>query len=424
MKVFDVMSKQVDFVASDTSVRDVCRIIFGRGINGVPVCKGKKVVGFITEHDILSKFYPSMQEYMEDPVHMADFEGMEEKASEIFALTAEKIMSKDPTTVDQDTPLLRANSLMSTRKVGRLPVVDSKGNLTGILSKGDVFRAAVGDRLELDEDEEYNDWLSKRYYQTVDVTQRLSVELPDLIKVFKANKVEKILDAGCGTGDHVIALAEKGFKGIGIDRSNPMIRESHKRLDKASGAAKQRVKFLVGGYEELISNIDGEEKPDAVMFMGNTISHNPYNFEAIIKKTAKVLPENGVMIFQIENFEKVFKKQNGLLEFTRVKADYTKSPFVEHIFVEYLDPSHDREKTILKTFAIFDFDGKRWKFYGLRSTLFAYITKEKIEKVLKVSGYKDISFYGSSFDGRKWDYLFRQPFKPLEHDWLNVVAKK
>lgn len=424
MKVADVMSKQVDYVASDTSVKDVCRIIFGRGINGVPVCKGKKVVGFITEHDILSKFYPSMQEYMEDPVHTADFEGMEEKASEIFALTAENIMSKVPITVGPDTPLLRANSLMSTHKVGRLPVVDSKGNLIGILSKGDVFRVAVGDKLELAQDEEYNDWLSKRYYQTVDVKQRLSVELPDLLKVLKTNKVKNILDVGCGTGDHVIALAASGFTGIGIDRSTTMIGESNKRLDKVSDIVRQRVKFLVGDYEELVSDIDEEEKPDAVMFMGNTISHNPYNFEAIIKKTAKVLPENGIMIFQIENFEKVFKKQNGLLEFIRVKTDYEASPFIEHVFVEYLDPSRDKGKTILKTFAIFDFDGKRWKSYGLRSTLFAYVTKEKIEKVLKASGYKDISFYGSSFDGRKWDNLFREPFKPLESDWLNIVAKK
>ena len=62
MKVSDVMSKQVDFVSTNTSVKDVCRLIFGRGINGVPVCKGKKVVGFVTERDILSKFYTSIQD--------------------------------------------------------------------------------------------------------------------------------------------------------------------------------------------------------------------------------------------------------------------------------------------------------------------------------------------------------------------------
>ncbi|PJA00602.1 MAG: hypothetical protein COX78_00325, partial [Candidatus Levybacteria bacterium CG_4_10_14_0_2_um_filter_35_8] len=65
MKVQDVMSSRVDLVFTDTPVREVSRLIFGKGVNGVPVCNGKKIVGFITERDILAKFYPSMQEYIE-----------------------------------------------------------------------------------------------------------------------------------------------------------------------------------------------------------------------------------------------------------------------------------------------------------------------------------------------------------------------
>ncbi|MDO8657403.1 MAG: CBS domain-containing protein, partial [Candidatus Levybacteria bacterium] len=78
MKVSDVMSTQVNTVSPDTSVSSVAQIIFGHNINGVPVVKDRKLVGFITERDILSRFYPSMQEYVEDPVSARDFEGMEE----------------------------------------------------------------------------------------------------------------------------------------------------------------------------------------------------------------------------------------------------------------------------------------------------------------------------------------------------------
>jgi hypothetical protein len=106
-----------------------------------------------------------------------------------------------------------------------------------------------------------------------------------------------------------------------------------------------------------------------------------------------------------------------------LKNDYEASPYQEHLFLEYYDPPRDG-KTLLKTFTIFDFTGKRWKFYGVRNALFAYLTKEEIARILKACGHREISFYGSSFDGRKWDYLFRKPFKPLESDWLNVVAKR
>lgn len=54
----------------------------------------------------------------------------------------------------------------------------------------------------------------------------------------------------------------------------------------------------------------------------------------------------------------------------------------------------------------------------------AYNTKETIKKDLEKLGYKKISIYGGDFDGKHWDYLFRKEFKPLESDWLNVVAVK
>src|SRR3989344_6967357 len=202
MKVADVMSKYVDFVLENTKVEKLSLLIFGRGINGVPVCRNNKVVGFVTERDILSKFYPSIQDYVEDPFRASDFEGMEEKVKEIFEMNADKIMSKNPVTITPETPLLRAQSLMFIEKVGRLPVVDEKGNLVGIISKGDIFKAVVGEKLPFEQDEKYHDWLSRRYDTMVDWKTRLEKEIPDLVGLFKKENVRNVLDVGCGTGMH------------------------------------------------------------------------------------------------------------------------------------------------------------------------------------------------------------------------------
>jgi len=147
MKVANAMSKKVDYVTPETRVKEFSKLIFSHHINGVPVIKGKKVIGFITERDILQQFFPSIREYMEDPVNEANFEKMEKKISRIFELKAKKIMSKHPVTILPEIPLLEALSTMFMNKVGRLPVVNKKGNLVGIIAKRDIFKYLIGKRL-------------------------------------------------------------------------------------------------------------------------------------------------------------------------------------------------------------------------------------------------------------------------------------
>lgn len=421
MKVVDAMSRHVDHVLQDTKVKDVSLLIFGRGINGVPVCKNRKVIGFITERDILSQFYPSLDEYAQDPFREGDFEGMEKKVHDIFEMTADKIMSTNITRVTPDTPLLRAQSLMFIEKVGRLPVVDKNKNLIGIISKGDIFRVLVGDRLLFTEDEDYNDWLSKTYYAAVDIEDRLSHEIPDLLKVFTQYKVKTILDIGCGTGDHAIDLAQRGFNVVGIDRSQGMIREANKRKQVLSKEALGRLKFYRGSFDGLESKF--AQPFSAVLILGNTLSHNPHNCQDVIKQAAKYLSKDGVLILQITNFDKVIKAKNRLLSFNF--AQLSGEPNKEYGFLEFYDLPIERYKTILKTFAILVSDGgRRWKSSGVRNSLMAYNNKETIGKILRRSGFTKLSFYGGAFDGRHWDFLFRKPFKALESDWFNVIAIK
>lgn len=421
MKVADAMSRRVESVSEGTSVEKLSLLIFGHGINGVPVCRNKKIVGFVTERDILAKFYPTVSEYVEDPFGSSDFEGMEVKVKHIFEMRADQIMNKNLTTVTPDTPLLRAQSLMFIEKIGRLPVVDDQGNLIGIISKGDIFRALVGDKLLFSEDQDYTDWLSKTYYAAVDIENRLKHEIPDLLKVFSENKVKKILDVGCGTGDHVIDLAKRGFDIVGIDRSRVMISDANKRKKGMPETAKKRGKFIEGDVEKILPKFR-KEPFDAVLFLGNTISHNPRKYKDVLRNAVNLLTNKGIMIFQVTNFKKVLKTQKRLLSFNfaRIKDE----PSKEYGFLEFYDEPNEREMTILKTFAVLVSSGGRWKCSGVRNSLMAYVTKEGLRETLIRNGFTKVEFYGSSFDGRHWDYLFRKPFEELQSDWLVAIAKR
>ena len=415
MKVKDVMSTTLDYVSKDTKVKEVCRIIFGRGINGVPVCKGKKVIGFISERDIIAKFFPTQAEFTEDPFREGNFEEMEKKAEYVFLLPAEKIMSKSATTVSPETPLLRAQSMMLINKVGRLPVVDKKKNLIGMISKGDIFRAAVGDRLPFSAEEEYHDWQAKHYDIITDWSKRLSSEIPDLVSLFKKNKVKNIIDIGYGTGEHDIALAREGFNVLGIESSRLMHQASEKKRNELPKSLAQKLRFITGSYVKMLA----QEKIqyNAAVFLGNAFPHLVPHYKEVLSSISKVLSSSGaVVVLQITNFEKILKVKKRILDIT---FGYANSGLLdEHLFVRFYDPKKNGYLTL--NTSIFDNDGKRWKFRTMNSTSIAELNKKNIETLLKRYGFKKVSFYGGNYFGR----LFKDPFKPLESDWLNVVAER
>lgn len=407
------MEKQVDYVSPDTSVKEVCHLIFERGINGVPVCKNNKVVGFITERDVLAKFFPTMQEYVEDPVHEADFEKMEEKVSYILSLTADKIMSKTPVVIDQNAPLLRAQSMMFVHKVGRLPVVDGKGNLVGIVSKGDIFKTIVGQKLALGDEESYFDWLANHYDYAMDWEKRLAAEIPALIRVFKKNKIKKVLDIACSTGEHSITLARNGFEVVGLDSSGRMIKISDAKKAKLPDVVRNKVHFLKD-YKDSLSLF--QEGFDAAIFMGNALPHVIITDQNILKETINILNlQKGILIFQIDNFEKAIKVNRGLREFVIKKFGIG----IEHDHAFLTFYTKTKNKSLIHTKAIFDFNGENWRLRGINDTEIMYIDKQKIEAILRRFGFKEIEFYGSKF----LSPLFKEPFSPLESDWLNVVAR-
>lgn len=418
MKVSDVMSRDVEFVSSDTKLEELSRLIFGRRINGVPVCKGKKIVGFVTERDILSKFFPSIHEYMEDTVHSANFEDMEKKCAQILALTAKDIMSENPVTVTEETPLLRAQSLMFVNEVGRLPVVDSKGNLVAMISKGDIFRAVVGGKLQFVEDEEYHDWLSRHYDLVVRWTKRLGHEIPDLVSVFRKEKIKKVLDVGCGTGEHDIALAKEGFEVFGLERSTLMLEASKEKWTNLADSVKKRLTFLkAGNYVDILKK--KTRGFGAAIFMGNALSHNPQNFKSVLEAVGKSLFAKGaVLAFQIINFEKVFKTNKRLQDFNIVSVK--NDPNKEYAFIESYDPARKPGGNLTLNMAILHFDGRRWYPKAFNSTPIAHVDMEKMEALLQKLGFSDISFYGGMLLGE----LFKYPFDPLKSDYLNVVARR
>ncbi|MCL6096730.1 MAG: CBS domain-containing protein [Patescibacteria group bacterium] len=149
MKVRDVFQKKVGYITPNSTLHEASRYIFGHNHKGLPVVEGKKkkLVGFITEQDITSQLFPSIQELVEDYVHERDFEVMEQRVKEVLTKKVKDVMSRKVILIHVDEPLLKAESIMQLKDISRLPVINSKGHLIGIISKGDIFRALVSPKI-------------------------------------------------------------------------------------------------------------------------------------------------------------------------------------------------------------------------------------------------------------------------------------
>ncbi|MBF0136170.1 MAG: CBS domain-containing protein [Magnetococcus sp. DMHC-1] len=142
MLVREVMIKSVRTVKAGDSVRAVAAIICTNKISGLPVVDEQmKLIGLISEKDILNTLLPSYHDFLEDPIGARDFVGMEKSYSAVLQREVSSLMTKKLFTISPDDPVMKAASQMALHNFRRMPVVEKDGTLAGIVSLGDIHKA-------------------------------------------------------------------------------------------------------------------------------------------------------------------------------------------------------------------------------------------------------------------------------------------
>ncbi len=131
MYVSDWMTKKVFSVSPDDYLSDALSLMKEKGIKHVPVVKGGKLKGIISDRDI--------KEYSPSKATSLDIYELHY----ILAKTKIKeMMTTGVITTTSDAPVEEAAMIMLDRSIGCLPVID-EGNLAGIISDKDIYRALV-----------------------------------------------------------------------------------------------------------------------------------------------------------------------------------------------------------------------------------------------------------------------------------------
>lgn len=140
MLVKDVMTTDIRAAQLDMSIRDVAVIMCFNKISGMPVVdKDQRILGIISEKDILHAMYPDMNEIAEQG--RVDFESLEREYKDVINYKVKDVMKKPVITAPADYPVLKAVSIMCVNNIRRIPIIDKDERLVGILSMGEVHKA-------------------------------------------------------------------------------------------------------------------------------------------------------------------------------------------------------------------------------------------------------------------------------------------
>lgn len=145
MRVADIMSKPLVTLMPGHSVRHAAQIMLEHGVSGVPVVDADKVVGILTEGDLLRRVELSTEGNRSRlPLSAA---GTARDFVRTHSWRVADVMSSPVVTVDEDMSLADAAILLSTRGIKRVPVL-REGSLVGVLSRADLLKIIAQSRSE------------------------------------------------------------------------------------------------------------------------------------------------------------------------------------------------------------------------------------------------------------------------------------
>jgi CBS domain-containing protein len=132
VSVSSIMITDVKTAGENQSIQAVCNILYKYKIGSIVIIKNstsennesKVPVGIVTERDIVRLVsLPDNKRLVHEPVHL--------------------LMRSPLITINPNSSVLDAMETMQQKDIRRLPVVDNKGELLGIVTDKDIFRVVL-----------------------------------------------------------------------------------------------------------------------------------------------------------------------------------------------------------------------------------------------------------------------------------------
>jgi SAM-dependent methyltransferase len=140
-----------------------------------------------------------------------------------------------------------------------------------------------------------------RYAEMYDVlyaSKDYTGECDRIETAFRQSKreVRSVVDFGCGTGNHAIALARRGYRVWGVDRSEAMLQRARHKASQGSGVDPQ---FVLGDLRDVL--LDRTFDACIVMFAVLGYQTTNHDVTAALATVRHHLEPGGIFVFDVWN---------------------------------------------------------------------------------------------------------------------------
>lgn len=215
------------------------------------------------------------------------------------------------------------------------------------------------------------------YYEEIFPPNKMQIEFVQ--QAFINTNTLSVLDIGCGIGTLSFELSGLFRKVTAIDLDGAMLNVANSKSHESVSKPLFRQLDM-----QNIQNEFGSNTFDAVLCFGNTLVHlnGPDEVLNFFKQAKSILKENGKLLFQIINYDRIIDQRiNGL-------------PTIENEKIKFVrNYSYHAEQNILDFESILTLKDSGEK---IENTIQLYpLRKSEIENLLEKSGFSEWQFYGN-----------------------------